>query len=116
MVYNFLGIDEKTKKNLLTFNQNICAVYSNIRAVYPNIHAVYPNKKPCDYPPYILIKVQTVCKGYQLKTSPCKQGKGLNFCQKCFLIQNIIYSSLLKLCTCCPVAVAVLSLPHGAMG
>ena len=36
MVYNFLGIDEKTKRNLLTFDQNIYAVYSNIHAVYPN--------------------------------------------------------------------------------
>ena len=44
MVYNFLGEDEKPWRNLLTFVQNICAVYSNIRAVYRN-------KKPCDYPP-----------------------------------------------------------------
>ena len=36
MVYNFLGIDEKTQRNLLTFNQNIHTVYLNIRAVYPN--------------------------------------------------------------------------------
>ena len=36
MVYNFLGIDEKTKRNLLTFDQNIGAVYLNIRSVYPN--------------------------------------------------------------------------------
>ena len=26
MVYNFLSIDEKTKKNLLTFDQNACTV------------------------------------------------------------------------------------------
>ena len=45
MVYNFLGIDEKTERNLLAFDQNIRAVYSNIRAVYLNIRAVYPNKK-----------------------------------------------------------------------
>ena len=36
MVYNFLGRDEKTDRNLLTFDQNIRSVYSNIRAVYPN--------------------------------------------------------------------------------
>ena len=36
-VYNFLGIDEKTKRNLLlAFNQNIHTVYSNNGAVYPN--------------------------------------------------------------------------------
>ena len=36
MVYDFLGIDEKTQKNLLTFDKNIRTVYSNISAVYPN--------------------------------------------------------------------------------
>ena len=38
MVYSFLGIDEKTQRNLhiVTFDQNISAVYSNIRTVYPN--------------------------------------------------------------------------------
>ena len=36
VVYNFLGIDEKTYRNLLTFNQNFRTVYSNIHAVYPN--------------------------------------------------------------------------------
>ena len=52
MVYKFLGIDEQTKKNLLSFDQNIRAVYSNIRGVYPNIRAVYQNKtKTRDYPP-----------------------------------------------------------------
>ena len=30
MVYNLLGIDEKTKRNLLTFDQNICTVYLDI--------------------------------------------------------------------------------------
>ena len=34
MVYNFLGIDEKTKRNLPTFDQNVRTVYSNIRRVY----------------------------------------------------------------------------------
>ena len=36
MVYNFLGIDEKTQRNLRTFDQNIYTVYLNIHAVYPN--------------------------------------------------------------------------------
>ena len=36
MVYNFLGIYEKTWRNLLIFDQNIGTVYSNIGAVYPN--------------------------------------------------------------------------------
>ena len=36
MVYNFLGKDEKTWRNLLTLDQNIHSVYSPIRAVYPN--------------------------------------------------------------------------------
>ena len=45
MVYNFLGIDEKTEKSTYIFDQNIHAVYSDI-------HAVYPNKKTCDYTPY----------------------------------------------------------------
>ena len=31
MMYYFLGIDEKTQKNLLTVNQNIRKVYSNIQ-------------------------------------------------------------------------------------
>ena len=34
MVYNFLGIDEKTSRNLPTFDQNVRTVYSNIRTVY----------------------------------------------------------------------------------
>ena len=34
MVYNSLGIDEKTWRNLLTFDQNVCTVYSNICTVY----------------------------------------------------------------------------------
>ena len=49
MVYNFLGIDEKTSRNPLTFDTNICAVYSNILLVYLNIRAVFPNKEPHDY-------------------------------------------------------------------
>ena len=36
MVYNFLGIDEKTLRNLPTFDQNVRTVYSNIRTVYPS--------------------------------------------------------------------------------
>ena len=36
MVYNFLGIDEKTQRNLPTFDQNVRTVYSNIRTVYPS--------------------------------------------------------------------------------
>ena len=36
MVYNFLGIDEKTERNLPTFDQNVRTVYSNIRTVYPS--------------------------------------------------------------------------------
>ena len=36
MVYNFLGLDEKTERNLLTFDQNIRAVNLNIHAVYRN--------------------------------------------------------------------------------
>ena len=36
MVYNSLGTDEKTKRNQLTFDQNIRTVYSNIRAVNSN--------------------------------------------------------------------------------
>ena len=40
MVYNSLGIDEKAKRNLLTFDQNIRTVYSNIGAVYPNKNQV----------------------------------------------------------------------------
>ena len=36
MVYNFLGIDEKTQRNLPTFDQNVRIVYSNIRTVYPS--------------------------------------------------------------------------------
>ena len=30
MVYNFLGIDEKTQRNFLIFDKNIRTVYSNI--------------------------------------------------------------------------------------
>ena len=37
MVYNFLGIDEKTEKSTYILSEY---PYSNIRAVYP-----------CDYPP-----------------------------------------------------------------
>ena len=33
---NFLGKDEKTKRNLLLSNQNVGTVYSNIRTVYPS--------------------------------------------------------------------------------
>ena len=36
MVYTFLGIDEKTLKNKLTFDQNVHTVYLNIHAEYPN--------------------------------------------------------------------------------
>ena len=36
MVYNFLGIDMKTLRNLPTFDQNVRTVYSNIRTVYPS--------------------------------------------------------------------------------
>ena len=37
MVYSFLDIDKKkTLRNLLTFDQNIHAVYLNILEVYPN--------------------------------------------------------------------------------
>ena len=36
MLYNFLGIDEKTQRNLLKFDQNVRTVYSNIRTVYPS--------------------------------------------------------------------------------
>ena len=36
MVYNFLGIDENTQRNLPTFDQNVRTVYSNIRTVYPS--------------------------------------------------------------------------------
>ena len=36
MVYNFLSIDEKTKRNLPTFDQNVRTLYSNIRTVYPS--------------------------------------------------------------------------------
>ena len=35
-MYNFLGIDEKTKRNQLLFDQNVLTVYSNIHTVYPN--------------------------------------------------------------------------------
>ena len=34
MVYNFLGIVKKIKRNLLAFDQNIRTVYSNISTVY----------------------------------------------------------------------------------
>ena len=36
IVYNFLGIDEKTLRNLLIFYQNVRTVYSYIRTVYPD--------------------------------------------------------------------------------
>ena len=45
MVYHFLGIDEKTLRNLLTLDQNIRTVYSNIRTVYASKNHVttHPN-------------------------------------------------------------------------
>ena len=33
MVYNFLGIDEKTQRNLLTLDQNIRTVYLNVQRI-----------------------------------------------------------------------------------
>ena len=61
MVYNFLGIDEKTKRNL-TFVQNICEVYLNIRSVYPNkIHVTTH--------PVILRRDVEVSNGAKIKTS-----------------------------------------------
>ena len=36
MVYNFLGIDEITSRDLPTFDQNVHTLYSNIRTVYPS--------------------------------------------------------------------------------
>ena len=35
-MHNFLGIDERTKGNLLTFDHNVRTVYSNIKTVYPS--------------------------------------------------------------------------------
>ena len=54
MLHTFLGIDEKTQRNLITFNQNIRTVYSNIRAVYPNknhvtTHLVCTEQRNLDY-------------------------------------------------------------------
>ena len=47
MVYNFLGIDEKTKRNLPTFDQNVRTVYSNIRTVYPSKNHVTTHPVKC---------------------------------------------------------------------
>ena len=48
-MYNFLGIDEKTKRNLLTctFDHDVRIVYSNIRALYSNkIHVtIHPGEE-----------------------------------------------------------------------
>ena len=55
----------RKQRNLLSFDQNICAMYSNICAVYPNICAVYPNKNHVTTHPDTLpgrsFKVLNVC-------------------------------------------------------
>ena len=47
MVYNFLGIDEKTERNLPTFDQNVRTVYSNIGTVYPSKNNVTTHPDKC---------------------------------------------------------------------
>ena len=54
MVYNFLGIDKKTKRKLLTFYQNVHTVYWNVRAVYPSKNHV-TTRAPCDLISCIMI-------------------------------------------------------------
>ena len=60
MVYNFLGIDEKIKRNLLTFDQNVRTVYSNINTVYCNTRGYY-----------CYLSIKTRCVGFRLHTSTC---------------------------------------------
>ena len=50
MVYNFLGIDKKTKRNLPTFDQTVRTVYSNIRIVYPSKNHVTTHPVNIDNP------------------------------------------------------------------
>ena len=59
MVYNFLGIDEKIKRNLFTFDQNVCTVYSNINTVYPSKNHVTTH-------PSIVYVI--ICVGWDRKT------------------------------------------------
>ena len=50
MVYNFLGINEKTSRNLPTFDQNVHTVYSNICTVYQSKNHVttHPEASPSE--------------------------------------------------------------------
>ena len=47
MVYNFLGINQKAYRNLLTFDQNIRTVYLNICGVYPIKNHVTTHTRVC---------------------------------------------------------------------
>ena len=79
---NILGIDEKTYRNLLTFDQNVRTVNSNIRAVYP------------DYPPWInVLKLQTFAFLFANKTVGYLVWNSQNACQ------NSKQGSLIWACT-----------------
>ena len=63
MVFSFLGIDEKTYRNLLIFDQNIRTVYSSIRTVYPSknhvtTHPELSNATNSLFPSEIIVKIE----------------------------------------------------------
>ena len=58
MVYNFLGIDEITYRNLPIFDQNVRTLYLNIRTVYPSKNHVTTHPE--------LQTIQTDFKGFFL--------------------------------------------------
>ena len=73
MVYNFPGIDEKTQRNLLTFDQNVRTVYSNIHAVNPNKNHVTTH--PVQELPDLGLLCLQVLKGVSMRLSVKKDSK-----------------------------------------